>query len=267
MKDGRHLAVLCIWNSLFLPAYRRNNSIWNKGAAPLVQRRRNTIYTFLCYLLVCKGGISMSLVLALQNPTAQAWSTWPRTQWTLAATANYKVLGCTSPNDNKWIVQLQLQICCGTAFQPSCYLRVPYLCKGEVHGTSLISLIWVLIWERGPRTHLQFWDFTTPLLFASREESNLFPKAQLKAELKMHLGCTKVITDMAEVVPLKESLPDEVTEAIGNRCHAWEGQKTFRISFQLYHLPESKKRGIVCSAALPAHCNDKLHSRLSDSCQ
>lgn len=161
-----------------------------KGAAPLFQRRRNTIYTFLCYLLVCKGGISISLVLALQNSTAQAQSTWPRTQWTLAVTANYKVLGCTSPNDNKRIVQLHLQIC-GTVFQPSCYLRAPYLCKGEVHGTSLISLIWVLIWERGPRTHLQFWDFTKQLLFASYEESNLFPKAQQKAELKLHLGRTR----------------------------------------------------------------------------
>lgn len=108
-------------NSLFLfPAYRRNKSI------PIGKKRCCFYFSLLSVCLPISEVTSLSPVLGLQNPATQAWSAWLRTQWTLSASANYKVLGCTSPNENKWILQLLgLQICYGTVFQPTCYHRFP----------------------------------------------------------------------------------------------------------------------------------------------
>lgn len=54
--------------------------LWKKYIHPNRKEERDAVFTSLYYLFVFQLVTSMSPVLGLQNPAAQAWSSWLRTQ-------------------------------------------------------------------------------------------------------------------------------------------------------------------------------------------
>lgn len=185
MKDAGSLAVLCITSSPVL-GYRRKKPILNEGAVLLFQGS-DTILAFLCYLLVFKARTSMLSVLGLLDSTSPGLQHWGgntvnsgyvcqlRTIWMFFTSGKQMYCAIPVTADVPWD-------------SVSTYLLslMPHLYKGGLCCTWLIRLIWVLIWEHGPRTHLQCWDFTTQLHASLCEEFSLFPEGRAENASQWH---------------------------------------------------------------------------------
>lgn len=140
-------------------------------------------------------------------------------------------------------------MCCETVFQTTSYLRCHVHIKEgcTVHGLS-IRLIWVLIREHGPRTHLQCWIWQ-PNFFTLPVKSLPFSPRLIYGESWKRTPVTQARIAMAEFAPAREDLQDKVLQAIAKRHHVW-GQESSRSSSQLHSLPsrQVKNENILFSS-------------------